>query len=99
MTTRTLLLAVLGNLSFLSLASAQDFNGWRSDGTGRYPKADPPTVWGPDKNVVWKTKMPGFSVSTPVIVGDKIFVGCERTSLFCVNKADGKVFWQKAITY
>jgi outer membrane protein assembly factor BamB len=95
MTPRILLLALFGSFAFLSTAPAQEIIGWRTDGTGRYPKADPPTVWGPDKNVVWKTKMPSFSVSTPVIVGDQIFVGCERTSLFCVNKADGKILWDK----
>jgi outer membrane protein assembly factor BamB len=98
MTTR-ILLAVVCNLTILAWAPAQEFNGWRTDGTGRYPKADPPTVWGPDKNVVWKTKMPGFSVSTPVIVDDKVFVGCERTSLFCVNKADGKILWEQKSAY
>src|SRR5437773_5661793 len=69
--------------------------GWRMDGTGRYPHADPPREWGPDKNVVWKTKMPNFSVATPVIVGERIFVCSEPTTLVCVNKADGKILWEK----
>jgi outer membrane protein assembly factor BamB len=92
-------IAVFCNLAIMTFAPAQEFSGWRTDGTGRYPKADPPTVWGPDKNVVWKVKMPGFSVSTPVILGDKIVVGCERTTLFCFNKADGTVLWRKPSTY
>jgi outer membrane protein assembly factor BamB len=73
--------------------------GWRTDGTGRYPHADPPREWGPDKNVVWRTKMPNFSVATPVIVGEWIFVCSEPTSLVCVNKTDGAILWTKSSSY
>src|SRR5437773_10489388 len=72
--------------------------GWRMDGTGRYPHADPPREWGPDKNVVWKTKMPNFSVATPIIVGERIFICSEPTTLICVNKADGAILWEKKST-
>jgi outer membrane protein assembly factor BamB len=96
---RTIFLSVFSTLSFLMPVFAQDAIGWRTDGTGRYPKADPPTVWGPEKNVVWRTKMPNFSVATPVIVGDKIFVCSEPTTLICLNKADGKILWEKQSTY
>ncbi len=96
---RTILLAALSTLIFLAPASAQTLIGWRTDGTGRYPSANPPKTWGLDKNVVWKTKLPNFSVATPVIVGDKIFVCSEPTSLLCINKADGKILWEKKSTY
>ena len=79
--------------------SAQSPIGWRTDGTGRYPKADPPTVWSPEKSVVWRTPMPNFSVATPIIVGDKIFTCSEPTSLLCVNKADCKIVWERKSTY
>lgn len=84
--------------SFLTSAFAQETIGWRTDGTGRYPRADPPTMWGVDKNVVWKTKLPNFSVATPVIVGTRIFVCSEPTTLICVDKADGKILWEKPST-
>jgi outer membrane protein assembly factor BamB len=99
MTARNMVLAAFCALSFLSAGFAQESIGWRSDGTGRYPKADPPKYWSLDKNVVWKTKMPNFSVATPVIVGARIFVCSEPTSLVCVNKADGKILWEKQSTY
>jgi outer membrane protein assembly factor BamB len=94
-----ILLAVLCSLSNLAPVFAQETIGWRTDGTGRYLKADPPKVWGPDHNVVWRAKMPNFSVATPVIVGDKIFVCSEPTSLLCVNKADGRILWAKQSSY
>jgi outer membrane protein assembly factor BamB len=39
--------------------------GWRGDGTGQYPGATPPIEWSETKNILWKTKMPEFSHSTP----------------------------------
>jgi outer membrane protein assembly factor BamB len=83
----------------VSIAAAQQGIGWRTDGTGRYPDAQPPKTWGPDKNVVWKTPLPNFSVATPILVGDKIFVCSEPTSLICLNKADGKILWERKVTY
>ena len=52
--------------------------GWRGDGTGRYPAADPPTVWGRKKvgsayesrNILWSMRMPAVSVATPIVVTD-----------------------------
>ncbi len=73
--------------------------GWRIDGTGRFPLADPPKVWGLDKNVVWKTPLSNFSVASPIIVGEKIFVCSEPNALICINKADGKILWQKDCSY
>src|SRR5512138_2590691 len=40
--------------------------GWRNNGTGQYPDANPPTVWsrsesGAKKNIVWETKLPSYS--------------------------------------
>src|SRR5579862_8330496 len=75
--------------------------GWRGDGKGRYPAADPPTVWGRKKvgsayesrNIVWSTRMPAVSVATPIVVGDRIFVTAEVNDLVCLDKKSGKVLW------
>lgn len=92
-------LTLLCGLTLLVPAPAQPVIGWRGDGTGRFPQAQPPLVWGPDKNVVWKTVLPNFSVATPIIVGDKIFVCSEPTSLVCINKVDGKILWERKSSY
>ncbi len=81
----------------LLTASAQSENavGWRTDGTGEYPDATPVVEWSPEKNVLWTTPMPSFSNSTPVIVGDRLFVCAESSTLVCVNLADGEILWQQ----
>jgi outer membrane protein assembly factor BamB len=91
---------ILVSLAF-SIAAAvvgQSPLGFRTDGTGRYPEADPPLHWGPDKNVVWRIKLPP-SNAIPVILGDKLFTCAEPCVLLCVNKADGKILWQHESSY
>jgi outer membrane protein assembly factor BamB len=73
--------------------------GWRTDWTGKYPGADPPTRWSLTENVVWKTPMPGWSNATPVIVGERLFVCSERTVLLCVDLRTGAVLWQRTNDY
>src|SRR6476646_2031450 len=63
--------------------------GWRGDGTGRYPAATPPTSWdvkadGSHKGVVWAQPLPATAVSSPIIVGDKIFLTGEVSDLICL---------------
>jgi outer membrane protein assembly factor BamB len=73
--------------------------GWRTDGTGIYEAEVPPTHWSTEKNIIWKTPMPSWSNASAVIVGDRIFVCSEPTTLVCVNKKNGKILWQKTNTY
>ena len=48
---------------------------WRGpSGTGVGPDASPPLRWSEDKNVRWKTGLPGLGHSTPVIWGKRIFL-------------------------
>jgi len=86
-----------------SAGIAQEVVGWRTDGTGRYPSANPPTEWShtkdEKKNIIWATEMPSWSNSTPVIVGDKIFVGSDKTDLVCVDRKTGAILWRKSNTY
>lgn len=84
---------------FPALVHADAPVGWRTDATGKYPAAQPPREWGPQKNVVWRTAMPRFSNAIPVIVGEKIFTCSEPSILICVNKADGKILWQHESSY
>jgi outer membrane protein assembly factor BamB len=67
--------------------------GFRTDGTGRYPSAQPPLAWGVDKNVVWKIPLTQ-SNAIPVILGDRLFTCAEPCVLLCINKADGKILWK-----
>jgi outer membrane protein assembly factor BamB len=73
--------------------------GWRTDGTGRYPTATPPTEWAKDKNIRWATALPSKGNSTPILVGDRLFLTCEPATLVCVRASDGALLWQKTNTF
>ena len=48
---------------------------WRGPlGTGVAPRGNPPLEWSEEKNVRWKTAIPGRSLSTPVVWGERIFL-------------------------
>lgn len=51
------------------------------------------------KNVVWATKLPNWSNSMPIVVGDKIYLMAEPDDLLCINKQDGKILWTRKTTY
>jgi len=68
----------LGNLALHGLepteAVRQNWPQWRgplADGVGY---GDPPIEWGPDKNIKWKTALPGRGSASPIVWQDRVFV-------------------------
>jgi outer membrane protein assembly factor BamB len=88
------------------LAAAGDWPGWRGPtGDGRAPAdADPPLRWSRTENVRWKAPLPDEGNSSPVVWKDRVFVtqaqekGARR-GLFCFDRADGKLLWQREVRY
>jgi outer membrane protein assembly factor BamB len=55
--------------------SADDWPHWRGPmATGVYVDADLPTRWSATENVAWSARLGGEGVSTPIVVGDRVFV-------------------------
>jgi outer membrane protein assembly factor BamB len=70
-----------------------------------------PVRWSADENIVWKTAMPGFGASSPITLGDKVFLTCYsgygldkqqpgrqedlRHHVVCVDRKNGNILWQK----
>src|SRR6185436_13426842 len=50
------------------------------------------------RNIAWMTKMTGRSMSQPIIVGDRIFVGSNMTDLLCLDKKTGRILWLQTNT-
>lgn len=84
------------------------------DGSGVAVDSDSlPTNWSPTANIAWKAVLPGPGASSPIIVGDKVFVTCYSgygltqenpgeienlvRHLVCVDRHSGKVLWQKDV--
>src|SRR5207247_8181725 len=51
------------------------------------------------KNIRWMTELPGRSTSTPILVGDRIYLAAEPDLLVCVDKTTGRILWSAANNY
>jgi outer membrane protein assembly factor BamB len=105
---RTLAITAL-TLTTLMGADWTRFRGPGGSGVSR--DTGLPTTWSATENVVWKTEMPGFGSSSPITLGDKIFLtsysgygldaeepGAEKNlthHLLCVDRTSGKILWDK----
>ncbi len=84
-----------------------------ADGNGIAAKdTSVPATWSDTENLAWTAPMPGPGSSSPIIWGEKVFVTCwsgygdagggtDMTKLVrhlvCLNLADGKILWDKAV--
>ena len=65
----------LAGLAAWSGSARADWPQWRGPlANGIAPEADPPVEWSESKNLKWKVKIPGTGSSTPIILGDKVFI-------------------------
>jgi outer membrane protein assembly factor BamB len=96
--------AVLSGSLLLSLASAlkaQDWPHWRGPNYNGAVEAEGlVTEFSPEHNVRWVAEMPGPGASTPIVVGEHIFLSSvdakrERLVAMCVRRADGEVLWSR----
>ncbi len=93
-------------------AHAQDWNQFLGNGgTATTTTAELPLEWDDETNIQWKTELPGPGASSPIIVGDRVFLTCYSgygdkpkgkienlvRHIFCFNRTDGKIIWQKSI--
>ena len=80
-----------------------DWPMWRGIGQdGIQPDADIPIEWSATENIVWKQRVPGRAHSSPIVVGDKVFVTSadenqKTQTLFCFSQKTGERLWEKVI--
>lgn len=112
MNCRIVICAMMLSIIGFSTSSYADWVRFRGpNGTGISETAVP-TEFGVKKNLKWKLKLPGKGVSSPIVVGDKVFVTCysgygiERDEgsvedlkrhLVCVDRTSGEIVWEKTV--
>lgn len=68
------LLTVLASSDVFGASSGDNWPAWRGpDATGAARNGNPPITWSETENVKWKVKVPGDSLSSPIVWSDKIF--------------------------
>ena len=105
---RTLILAALS----VALFAGADWTRLRGPhGAGVSDDQGLPVTWTATENVVWKTPLPGFGASSPITLGEKVFLTCysgyglDRDDpgrqedllrhLVCIDRASGKILWNR----
>ncbi len=100
---------------FASLAPASDWPRFHGpDGNGISPDTQAvPVKWSDTENLKWKCKLPGPGSSSPIVVGQRVFVTCWtgygvnpdnvgdeknlRRHLICLDRDTGTVLWDKSV--
>jgi outer membrane protein assembly factor BamB len=102
-------LALVLSLGLVATAQCADWPQFRGpDGTGA-AAGSPPLKWSATSGVKWNAALPGPGSSSPIVVGDRVFVTCysgygvdaanpgamEKLIRFlvCVNRRTGDVRW------
>ena len=102
------LILVLAGVGTLGAAESwMQFRG--PGGQGVSSEKTLPTNWSATENIAWKTTLPGAGTSSPILVGDKIYLTCYsgynvpgqqgdmsdlKRHLVCLNRKDGKLLWK-----
>ena len=96
----TLLRFTLTLLALASISLAGDWPQFRGPGsTGISIDAKIPT----NPKIDWSAPLPGRGLSSPIVVGGKVFVTCssgpkqERLHLICFNADDGAKVWERQL--
>jgi outer membrane protein assembly factor BamB len=88
-------------LCVAGVSLAENWPQWRGPNlNGVSSEKNLPVRWTPEENIAWKLAMPGFSGSTPIIWGDRIFLNvAEGDDLFLwsVDKKQGTALWKKRL--
>jgi outer membrane protein assembly factor BamB len=102
-------------LAVLALpAQGVDWTQFRGpNGLGVSDETKLPAEWSADENVVWRTKLPGLGTSSPITLGQSIYLTCYsgyaesieepgdmanlQRHLVCLERMSGKLVWTKAI--
>ena len=71
---------------FLVPADTDSWPGWRGPGGNGVAPGAPPVEWSEEKNVRWKTAIPGEGTSSPIVWGEYVFV----TAAIPVGKPERK---------
>jgi outer membrane protein assembly factor BamB len=100
-TTRLVFVSLLITSWLSASASAENWPQWRGPNlNGTSGEKNLPVKWTAEENVAWKLALPGFSGSTPVIWGERVFLNVadgDDLWLWCVDKKQGALLWKKQL--
>jgi outer membrane protein assembly factor BamB len=105
-----MLLAAVLSSSALAADSWMQFRG--PTGQGVSTEKSLPVAWSSSQNIGWKTALPGPGTSSPILVGDRIYLTCFsgynvpgeagemsrlKRHLVCLDRQDGQLLWKNDV--
>lgn len=98
-------LLALATLAPFGSPRAEDWPAWRGPtGQGHSEETNLPLEWSETKNVKWKVPLEFQGFSTPIVLGERIFLtqgsrGGHTRSLLCLSRKDGSEVWRTDVAY
>ena len=81
-----------------------DWPAWRGPGENNHvgSQESPPWTWSESENVRWKETIPGRGLSSPIVLGYRVFLTTadesEQTqSVLCLDRDSGKTLWSTPV--
>lgn len=101
-------LSVVTYLSSQQLMAEEWFEFRGPTGQGHSTEKTLPIEWSPTEHVLWKTDIPGVGWSSPIVVGDKVYVTtavpkdteklpAQSLRVVCLNLETGETLWNKEV--
>lgn len=96
---------VFGFLCLTALSHAEDWPAFRGpSGDGISQDLGFPVEWAPDKNVKWRTPLPGPGNGSPIVIGNRVYVLCaedegRKRSTICFDRQTGTEVWRKTVEF
>jgi outer membrane protein assembly factor BamB len=82
-----------------SVSLHADWRTWRGPSKDGISTAkNLPDVWNEKENVLWKFALPAAGSSTPIVVGDKVFLTLEKDKevrIYCISTMGRELWWRK----
>ena len=103
---------VLSCLLLVDQVDAEDWTRFRGPNGAGVSKTAVPVNWSPTENLKWKTELPGPGASSPVVLGDRVFLTCYtgygvggkdekiedlKRHVICVDRNDGSIRWKQTV--
>lgn len=91
--------------TFTTAAGGADWPAFRGpNGNGFSSEKNVPTEWTTDQNIKWKFPLPDEGNSSPIVVGEKVFVTCAeqqgaKCGLYCLDRKTGRELWSQIVSF
>jgi outer membrane protein assembly factor BamB len=94
-------MAIILAARLVALAAAADWPQWRGpELRGTSPERGLPVQWTTQKNVAFRLALPDLGASTPIVLGDRVFLHVaagDTLELWCVDRRSGSVAWKRPL--